>query len=360
MMTTTAETFHPRLTNFRRPRLSTVLRWSMMASAVGFLFKLIIDGWSEISEAAVLLATTKIRFVAAAVALEIAWTWSLAQVYRSALIALGGRVSNSGAVRVSMGAFTISRIVPGGGAVGSVFAARSLISLGNPGTLTVASMVISWWVSMVSLGSLVVTGIALGVATGIVSYTYLFVPSAATAGLLFVGAIACLAARRPGLRTRMLLIAHKAAGPEGSLCNERSAEEAFQAAIDRLRQGRRLIPVAFWGASAWALDSLALWVIFDAFGHRLPFAVLLIGYGAANLLQALPELTPGWLGVLEGTLSVTYAAFGVPAGLAVIAVLAYRMISHWLPVAAGLPPAIAMMRAHRTAGSAASTAEVTT
>lgn len=348
MMTTTAKTLHPSLTSYRLPRPCTVLRWSMMAAAVGFLVKLIFDGWSEISEAAVLLATTKIRFVAAAVVLEIAWTWSLAQVYRSALIALGGRVSNSDAVRVSMGAFTISRIVPGGGAVGSVFAARSLISLGNPGTLTVASMVISWWVSMVSLGSLVLTGIALGVAAGIVSHTYLFVPAAATAGLLVVGAVACLAARRPGLRDRMLQIAYKAAGPDRSLCNEGSGEDAFQAAIDRLRHGRRLIPVAFWGASAWALDSVALWVIFDAFGHRLSFAVLLIGYGAANLLQALPELTPGWLGVLEGTLSVTYAAFGVPAGLAVVAVLAYRMISHWLPVAAGLPPAISMMRAHRT------------
>ena len=76
------------------------------------------------------------------------------------------------------------------------------------------------------------------------------------------------------------------------------------------------------------------------------------GGGIADLLQALPELTPGWLGVLEGTLSVTYAAFGVPAGLTVVAVLAYRLISHWLPVAAGLPPAIALMRAHRTTTTA--------
>ena len=107
MMTTTAQTLRPPSTNFRLPHLTTVLRWSMMTAALAFLAKLVHDGWSEISEAAVLLATTKIGYVAAAVALEIAWTWSLAQVYRSALLALGGRVSNAGAVRVSMGAFTI-------------------------------------------------------------------------------------------------------------------------------------------------------------------------------------------------------------------------------------------------------------
>jgi uncharacterized membrane protein YbhN (UPF0104 family) len=329
------------------PRLTTVLRWSMMAVAVGLLTNLVRSGWSEIVEAAVLLATTKFGYVAAAVALEIAWTWALAQVYRSALVALGGGVSVAGAVRVSMGAFTISRIVPGGGAVGSVFAARSLISLGNPGTLTVASMVISWWVSMMSLGSLVMTGVGLGVASGIVSARYLYVPASAVIGLLLVAAIACVAARRPELRDRMLRIARMAAGPGAALAGEGSVEDVFQAAIDRLRGGRRLLPVALWGGTSWALDSLALWVIFDAFGHRLPYAVLLIGYGAANLLQALPELTPGWLGVLEGTLSMTYAAFGVPAGLAVVAVLAYRLISHWLPVAAGLPSAISMMRTHR-------------
>ncbi|HEY5650437.1 MAG TPA: hypothetical protein VIW46_03245, partial [Acidimicrobiia bacterium] len=178
MMTTTSHTLPSRLATLRLPRLTTVLRWSMMAVAVGFLARLVHSGWTEIVEAAVLLTTTKIGHVAAAVALEIAWTWSLAQVYRSALLALGGNVSNPAAVRISMGAFTISRIVPGGGAIGSVFAARSLISLGNPGTLTVASMVISWWVSMISLGSLVVTGVGLGVVSGVVSASYLYVPIA--------------------------------------------------------------------------------------------------------------------------------------------------------------------------------------
>ncbi len=358
MMTTTSHTLPSRLATLRLPRLTTVLRWSMMAVAVGFLARLVHSGWTEIVEAAVLLTTTKIGHVAAAVALEIAWTWSLAQVYRSALLALGGNVSNPAAVRISMGAFTISRIVPGGGAIGSVFAARSLISLGNPGTLTVASMVISWWVSMISLGSLVVTGVGLGVVSGVVSASYLYVPIAAVAGLLLVGAIACVAARCPGLRGRMLRVAGKAAGPDAALTDHGSAEAAFQTAIHRLRGGRRLLPVALWGGSAWALDSMALWVIFDAFGQPLPYAVVLIGYGAANLLQALPELTPGWLGVLEGTLSVTYAAFGVPAGLAVVAVLAYRLVSHWLPVAAGLPPAIFMMRTHRSIASRTTGSEV--
>ena len=83
-------------------------------------------------------------------------------------------------------------------------------------------MVISWWVSMMSLGSLVLTGVGLGVATGIVSARYLYVPAAAVAGLLLVGVIACVAARCPGLRERMLRIAGKAAGPGTPLAGEGS------------------------------------------------------------------------------------------------------------------------------------------
>jgi hypothetical protein len=243
-----------------------------------------------------------------------------------------------------MGAFTISRIVPGGGAVGSVFAARELVIIGNPATTTVASMVVSWWISMSSLTTLVLGGIGIGVLAGQVSPVYLITPAVTLAALAAAGTAVATGLRRPRLRAWLVALAQRVAAKTGTLDDPAQADDAFQKAIQRVRDPRSLLHVALWGTASWSFDAAALWLMFEAFGHRLPIAPLLVGYGAVNLLQALPELTPGWLGVIEGTLAVTYAAFGIPTGVAVIAVLSYRMVSHWLPVAVGLPPAIGMLR----------------
>jgi hypothetical protein len=109
----------------------------------------------------------------------------------------------------------------------------------------------------------------------------------------------------------------------------------------------RLLPLLGWAAMSWLTDAAALWVMFLGFGVRLHPAVLLVGYGLANLINALPELTPGWLGVLETALAGAYAGLGVPVGVAVVAVLCYRLVSYWLPVAAGAGPALGMLRVRR-------------
>ena len=61
-----------------------------------------------------------------------------------------------------MGAFFLSRILPGGGAAGSIFAAKAIVAHGNPVPRTVASMLISWWVSMTTLALVVGVGTASG------------------------------------------------------------------------------------------------------------------------------------------------------------------------------------------------------
>ena len=102
--------------------------------------------------------------------------------------------------------------------------------------------------------------------------------------------------------------------------------------------------IGSWMLPPWASCSLRL-------DTRLGVGVLSVGYGVANLIQALPELTPGWLGVIEGSLTFTYAGFGVPAGVAVVTILGYRLVSFWMPVAAGLPCAWGVLRADKRAAA---------
>jgi uncharacterized protein (TIRG00374 family) len=60
-----------------------------------------------------------------------------------------------------------------------------------------------------------------------------------------------------------------------------------------------------------------------------------LAYIVGQLAAAVP-LTPGGVGVVEATTTGALAAQGVPAGQAAAVVLAWRLVSHWLPIVAGL------------------------
>ena len=71
-------------------------------------------------------------------------------------------------------------------------------------------------------------------------------------------------------------------------------------------------------------------------GGANPHPVLvLLAFSASQMLVAIP-ITPGGLGVVEAGLAATLALAGVGAGAAVVATLAYRLFSYWLPMPVGL------------------------
>ena len=106
---------------------------------------------------------------------------------------------------------------------------------------------------------------------------------------------------------------------------------------------RRRDPALLGVLAAWGFDIAALWASFRAFGHSPPGGVLVMGYYVGTLANTLP--LPGGIGGVEGGMIGAFLAFGVNASLAVLAVLAYRTISYWLPT---LPGAAAYVRLRRT------------
>ena len=73
-------------------------------------------------------------------------------------------------------------------------------------------------------------------------------------------------------------------------------------------------------------------------------SLVLLAYSAAGIIALFP-LTPGGLGIVEASMSGLLILAGVHAGYAVLATLAYRIASFWLPLLAG-PPAYLLFR-HR-------------
>jgi uncharacterized protein (TIRG00374 family) len=111
----------------------------------------------------------------------------------------------------------------------------------------------------------------------------------------------------------------------------RSLQSGLRAATAMLR---RRDPSVLGAIIAWAFDIGTLWASFQAFGHAPPAAVLVMGYYVGTLANTLP--LPGGIGGVEGGMIGSFLAFGVNGGLAVLAVLAYRTISYWLPTVPGV------------------------
>ena len=106
--------------------------------------------------------------------------------------------------------------------------------------------------------------------------------------------------------------------------------------------------VAFALAMAnWVFDCACLALAFLAIGAGVPWRGLLLAYGAGQLAASLP-ITPGGLGVVEGSLVVALVAYGGAEQETVAAVLLYRLVSFWLLLLVGWAAWVALEIQGRT------------
>jgi uncharacterized protein (TIRG00374 family) len=121
---------------------------------------------------------------------------------------------------------------------------------------------------------------------------------------------------------------------------------------DRLRRERdlmlRTLGSRWWQAllgsvGKWVLDYLALLTALAAVGAHPRPSLVLLAYLSGAILGMVP-ITPGGLGFVEAGLTTMLVLAGVPAGDASLAVLAYRLVSYWLPLVAGAPATLAYRR----------------
>ena len=184
--------------------------------------------------------------------------------------------------------------------------------------------------------ALVVVGGAL--ASGNVLVTSFAVPGGvlAIAALLVVGA----AVRRPRLRDALV-------GP-ATWTLRRAAWLLRRPAEDPSRTIRtwaerlgslRLTPSGWLTATGlgvvnWLADAAVLVVSIRAAGGPVPWHDLLLVYGSGVAAQSI-NITPGGLGLTEGTLSLALVATGLHTTQALAAVLLYRLASFWLVACAG-------------------------
>lgn len=246
-----------------------------------------------------------------------------------------------GTVMASTG---VNHVVPGGIATTAAVNYRLFGHAGVPADR------LSFALGLQAIGSAVVLNVLLWGALVVSIPTSGFHPIYATAAAVgavliatFSVAVVAILRNRDGFAGRLAAVVGKL--PRVDDARVRATMRRFADQLQSLAGDRRLLRTLVGLAAAnWLLDAAALWVVLSAFGHRPGVVGLLVAYGLANVLAAIP-VTPGGLGVIEAVLIPTLVGFGTPRAEAAIGVIAYRLVNFWLPIPLGAASYVAVERA---------------
>jgi uncharacterized protein (TIRG00374 family) len=281
------------------------------------------------------------------VAAQAASLWCLAKLQALCM----GISSARPVVRSTLVSGALGRVLPGGTATAAATQYEMLVHAGVPGAaigLGLAAGTVVQLAALCALPLLAAPAVALGLAVPTT-----LAAAAAVAAAIFVGMI--------GL-TALLLRSDRVLRSVGRWidalrCRVRRGDSTPGDLPMRLVAQRNRIVVLLerrWKlalavtAGRWLFDFLTLEAALVAIGAHASPALTLLAYAAAQLLGQLPA-TPGGIGVVEAGLAGSLTVAGMSAGAAALATLAYRLVSYWLVMLAGLVAWLGHRRHGRTA-----------
>ena len=251
-------------------------------------------------------------------------------------IALGTKAWFSVATSMLAGN-SISLVVPGGAAVGAATQFRMLSTAGNDTAAAVGGLTVF---SLLQIGGLLALPIfvlpAIIAGTPIahsLEYTALL---GLVAFVLFAGFGAAVLALDGPIRWAGHVVQAARNRLRRSSAPMTDLPDRLVRERNRIRVvlGRRWKAATLLSSGRLLLDYGCLLASIRATGARPNPSLVLLAYAVARLLALIP-ITPGGLGIVEAGLSGLLIVAGVPGGDAVVATLAYRIISYWLPIFVG-------------------------
>ena len=283
--------------------------------------------------AAHLLARVTPGFLVAGLAVELASLVSYSALTRS-LMPPGSRPSLWTVLRIDLAGLGVSHVVPGGGATATALRYRLFTVAGMARTDVITATAIQGVGTAVVLAGVFTAGLVVAFPSTRHNPFFL-VAATAAAVLLAVGAGAAVLLTR---HQEQMIRRIRVAAVRLPRLNPDRIERVLKnlgGRLDALIQDPRLLRSTLtWASANWLFDAASLWVFIRAFGHTEGLQGLLVGYGLAGILALLP-LTPGGLGIVEGTLVSVLVGFGTPHPNAVLGVITWRLAEFWLPIPLG-------------------------
>jgi uncharacterized membrane protein YbhN (UPF0104 family) len=234
--------------------------------------------------------------------------------------------------KLTFGSQALTNSLPIGNAVATVYGFRWFRRFGADNTLAVWALAGTLVAAMVSLSLVAIIGLAMATEAG-ASNDLVPVLIGVFAVALAVGSLFVYERPLHLVLTGALRLSVAVTGrPRGDTHEQIARIMAWMTAV-RLSWGQ-IGRVVGWGTSNWLFDCACFAMMFPAIHLPIPWDGLLLAYGAGQLAATLP-ITPGGLGVVEGSITIALVAFGGSEAGSQYAVLLYRFISFWFILVLG-------------------------
>lgn len=242
-------------------------------------------------------------------------------------------MSRSHVLRIQVSAKALGSSIPGGAVAAPALSHRLLVQAGASRSDAAVALATAGIGSAVILNVLLWCGLVVSVPLRGVNPPYV---AAAVVGALVLTVAAVLVVGLMDGDERVERPVRWAAvrvrrDPERAVAATRAAGRR----LDDITTNRRLMwRLAGWAAANWLLDAASLWCLLTAFGRAPGIDGLLIAFGVANVLAAVP-VSPGGIGIVEWVYLTALVGFGVPLTVATAAVIVYRVTQLLLPIPVG-------------------------
>jgi putative heme transporter len=235
-------------------------------------------------------------------------------------------------LKLTFGSQALTNSLPIGNALATVYGFRWFRRFGADNTLAVWALAGTLVASMVSLSLVAIIGLASAASAG-ASFDLVPVLIGVFVGALAVGSLFVYERPLNWVVTGFLrLSVALTVRPHGDTHEQIAKIMAWMTAV-RL-SWTQIGRVIAWGTANWLFDCACFAIMFTAIHAPIPWGGLLLAYGAGQLAATLP-ITPGGLGVVEGSITIALVAFGGSEASTTYAVLLYRFISFWIILAVG-------------------------
>jgi len=311
--------------------LGRVLFLAVMAFAFYGLAPRLLDMWDQVPQ----LRTVSIYWFVAILLCEVgsyACAWELTRV---ALPKVTWFVASTAQLTSN----AVAKVVPGGAAIGAATGFRMLsvsgVDRGSAGAALAATSIISNGVLLcLPMVALVLSILGAPIPDGLIHVAW---GGAVLAAALFAFAFSLVRFDRPIQWFGQFLAAI------ASWINRRRGRTGGPTVEGIIRQRDQMVSSlgSRWRAALlaavgnWLLDYFALVCALKACGVDPRLSLVLLAYAVAAVLGMIP-ITPGGVGFVEAGLTAMLVIAGVPGDKALLATLAYRIGSYWLPLPAGL------------------------
>lgn len=317
----------------KRLALPREIRLILSLGSLIFVFEyLVLPQFGSARHSLPLLASVNPVLVIIAVLLEIGAILAYVELTRTVFYPYAPSRYNT--LRVDLAGLAIGHVVPGGTAPAGALAYRIFNDLGVPKDTNAFGLAAQGTGSAVVLNLIFWMALVVSIPLNGFDPVYGF---AALAGvfllLAFFGTILLITRGQRHADSWLRYVAARVPSIDPDKISGLLGKIAER--ITLLINNRRKLWWAFtWAAVNWLGDAACLWVFLWSFHAVVSPIDLLVAYGLANVLAAIP-VTPAGLGVVEGVLITTLVGFGVPHSEAILAVLAYRLVNFWIPIPLG-------------------------